>query len=665
MALELILWGCALAAASGLPGACLPRRRALGQRLAAAIGGLGCAAGLAGAAIALAGGGAAEVAMAWPLPGGELRAGCDALSAFFLVPVFVLGALGPLAGLAHWNADRHPRNARRLHLCHGLLVASMAAVIVSRQSVLFMIAWEVMALAAFLLVTTGDHDRAVRRSGLVFLAASHAGALCLLAAFALLRAAGGSFDLGAGDAARASEGAATAIFLLAAAGFGLKAGLMPLHVWLPGAYSSAPCHVSAVLSGATASVGLYGIVRVTGLLPGAQPAWGWLLLGLGAASAVLGAAFALAQHDLRRLLAYSSVENAGIMMTGLGLAVAGRSAGRSDWVVLGLGGCLLGAWNHALFKPLLFFGAGAVAHATGTTRIDRLGGLARRMPRTGLLFLVGAAAISALPPLNGFAGELLTVMGLFHLVVPAPGSAPGSAAAALAAPALAMAAALGAAAFVKACGAVFLGQPRSDAAAIATEGRALSLAPMALLAACCIAIGAAPGLVAPALDRAVACWAPADGAAHAPVTALVPLPLAGLLGACAAAAAAVILAPLARGLRGAARAVTWDCGYAAPTPRMQYTGSSLAQMLVALFAWALRPATRVPRVSGAFPEPARFESRVDDAVLEGAVVPLARRGSRALARLRVIQHGRIQWYVLYIALVLIGLLVWDWVETGG
>ncbi len=670
MSLELILWGCALAAASGIPGMWLSWRSVLGQRVAAAICGLGCAAGLAGASISLGGGAAREISIAWALPGGELRLGCDALSAFFLVLIFLNGALSPIYGLAHWNQTEHPRNARRLVLCHGLLVASMALVVVARQAVLFLVAWEIMALAAFFLITTQDHDRSVRRAGLIYLLASHAGALCLLAAFAVLRRGTGSFAITAVLPGQLSTGAMTAVFILALAGFGLKAGIMPLHVWLPGSYASAPCHVSAILSGAAAKVGLYGLVRLCGLLPVSEPAWGWALLFLGAGSAVIGIAFALGQHDLKRLLAYSSIENAGIMFVGLGLAVAGRALGRGDWIVLGLGGCLLAAWNHGLFKPLLFLGAGSIVHAAGTSRIDRLGGLGKRMPRTSLLFLVGSAAICSLPPLNGFAGELLIFLGLFGTVLPAPGGAAGNAGAAafaaLAAPALAMSAALCVACFIKAYGGVFLGQPRSDRAADAGESPWTMLGPMSLLAAGCAAIGLAPGLVAPLLDRVIAGWATGDAATRGAIAGLAPLGLVSLLGAAIVVFGVAILVLLGGHRRGsaAARVVTWDCGYAAPARRMQYTGSSLAQMLVALFAWALRPAVRTPRVSGAFPEPARFESVVDDTVLERGLVPAARGGSRMLAWLRVIQHGRIQWYVLYIALVLIGLLLWDWVESG-
>src|SRR5262249_19496308 len=208
----------------------------------------------------------------------------------------------------------------------------------------------------------------------------------------VLRAVSGSFALNPLDPDHLSPGLTTAIFVLALIGFGLKAGVMPLHVWLPGAHAAAPSHVSAIMSGVLIKMGVYGLVRVLSLVPGPPPAWGAILLGLGVASAVLGGAYAVGQHDLKRLLAYPSIENIGIIVMGLGLALLGRSLHRADWVVLGLAGCLLHVWNHALFKALLFLSAGGVVHAAGTRDIDRLGGMAKVMPATAAFFLIGAVA---------------------------------------------------------------------------------------------------------------------------------------------------------------------------------------------------------------------------------------------------------------------------------
>ena len=283
---------------------------------------------------------------------------------------------------------------------------------------------------------------------------------------------------------------ATAIFVLALVGFGLKAGIMPLHVWLPGAHANAPSHVSAIMSGVMIKMGIYGLVRVLVLLPTPPLAWGYVLLGLGVVSGVLGVAFAVGQHDLKRLLAYHSIENIGIIVIGLGLALIGRTLDRADWIVLGLGGALLHVWNHALFKSLLFLSAGSVIHATGTREIDRLGGLAKAMPRTSLAFLVGAVAICGLPPLNGFVSELLIYLGLFGTLGIGEGGACPMAA--FAAPALALIGGLAVACFVKVFGVVFLGTARSEDARHAHESAWSMLGPMGVLMGCCLFIGLFP-----------------------------------------------------------------------------------------------------------------------------------------------------------------------------
>src|SRR5205807_3118219 len=263
-------------------------------------------------------------------------------------------------------------------------------------------------------VATEDHEESVRAAGWRYLAASHLAALCLFAMFALLRSATGTFNLVAIPDTLSIPGMATAIFLLALIGFGLKAGIMPMHVWLPSAHANAPSHVSALLSGLMIKMGIYGLVRICSLLPTPPVWWGSLLLGFGAISGVLGVAFAIGQHDLKRLLAYHSIENIGIIVMGLGLAMLGRSLNRTDWILLGLGGALLHVWNHALFKSLLFLSAGSVVHAAHTREIDRLGGLGKVMPCTAFCFLIGAVAICGLPPLNGFVSELLIYLGLFR-----------------------------------------------------------------------------------------------------------------------------------------------------------------------------------------------------------------------------------------------------------
>jgi hydrogenase-4 component B len=485
----------------------------------------------------------------------------------------------------------------------------------------------------------------------VYLVATHFSTLCIFAMFALLHGATGSFALE--PLARGTDTLrTTAVFVLALLGFGLKAGLMPLHFWLPPAHASAPSHVSALLSGVVLKMGVYGMVRTLALLPDPPSSWGALLLVLGAVSGILGVAFAIGQHDMKRLLAYHSVENIGIIFLGLGLATAGRALGRPDLVALGLAGCLLHVWNHGFFKALLFLAAGAVVRTVGTREIGRMGGLARRMPATGALFLVGAVAICGLPPLNGFVSELLVYLGLFRALVPEGG--PSWAGAALAAPVLASIGALAVACFVKVHGAAFLGEPRSERAARAREAPATMLAPMGILALCCAAIGVAPSLAAPLLDRAASAWAP--GLAAPAVRTLAPLGAVGLFSAVLAAAAVAGFALLPR-RRALPAAGTWDCGYARPTARMQYTASSFAQPLVKLLSWALRPHARLPRVRGAFPGASSFESHVHDPILRGLLVPSYRALKRRLEWFRRFQRGPVQHYLLFIlaAVVLLSL----------
>jgi hydrogenase-4 component B len=658
MDVVLVLVGVVTAAVSGLPGLFLGRRSAVGEWLAAALTVLAGVAGLAGIGVFWASGNSQPLVLPWSIPGGEVNVAVDGLSAVFLVPIFLVSLLGSIYGLGYWPQAQHQGNGRKLRLFYGLLTAGMALVVVARNSLLFLVGWEIMALAGFFLVTTEDEEAKVREAGWVYLVATHLATLCLFALFALLRATAGSFTLAPLSEEALYPGMATAVFVLALVGFGVKAGIMPLHVWLPSAHAIAPSHVSALLSGVILKMGIYGLVRVTSLFPHPPPAWGATLLVLGGVSGVLGVAFAISQHDLKRLLAYHSIENIGIILLGIGLALVGRSLGQADWVILGLAGGLLHVWNHALFKALLFISAGSVIHATGTRAIDQLGGLAKRMPWTGQCFLVGAVAICGLPPLNGFVSEFLIYLGLFGTL--GLDNGPSFAGAAFAVPALAMIGALALACFVKVFGVAFLGTARSAAAAHAHESGPTMIVPMVVLAASCFLIGLAPGLLAPVLGEAVSAWAPELTGAEPRLAALAPLSWISGMGAALVAAVALTGALLSWRLRTGVveSGPTWGCGYAAPTARMQYTSSSFAQMLVGLFGWALRPRTHRPRDLALFPHGTSFHSEVPDTVLDEAVLPAFRFGAWLSSWFRVLQQGSIQMYLLYIFVALVTLLLW-------
>ncbi len=652
MSLLLVLAGALACAAGGVPGLFLPPG-ARARRIATAGSVGGSLLGLAGAAIALSTGRTETLASAWPLPGAAFHVGLDALSALFLLPLFLVSALAAISGARSFGDDGHPGDARRTRLFFGLATGAIALVLLARNVVLFLAAWEVMALAAYFLVTADGASREARDAGRLYLFATHVSTLVLFGLFALFRSLSGSTELVPLAAGIAGTDAGTALFVLALVGFGLKAGLLPLHVWLPPAHAAAPAHVSALMSGVLIKTGIYGIVRVTSLVPDPPASWGDALLFLGAASAVLGVAFALGQHDLKRLLAWHSVENIGIIVLGLGVGLAGRAAGRPEWALLGFAGGLFHVVNHGLFKPLLFLGAGEAVHVAGTRDMDRMGGLGRLLPKTAFLFVAGAVAISGLPPLNGFASEWLVYLGLFDRARASGGDALR---AAFAAPALALTGALALACFVKAHGAVFLGRPRG--AAPHADGEPLAhVGPMAVLAGACALLGLWPALLAPALARAAAVAAPGPAPAT-PLAELASLRTVGL----SALALVLLLAAVALVLRRRLAAVpatagpTWDCGYARPTARMQYTASSFARGPVGYFGWALRPHLKGAPVAKLFPVTARFESHVLDTVLDRAVVPAFRAGAWLARKGRVLQHGRIQLYLLYVVATLVALL---------
>ncbi len=638
-------------AAGGLLTGLLAGRGSGGVWLAATLAGVSAA--LAAAVSVLAGGGDWEWRSGFPLGGESLHLRLDGISAFFLVLLCLIGVAGAVYGRGYWEEAMHPRSARAGRIWWSVLLLSLGGVLLASNGLHFLVAWELFTLSAYFLVTLDRHRTEVRAAGWLYLGASHAAVLALFAFFVQLSVRTGSWDLGPWP--RRTELAP--LFWLALFGFGLKAGLFPLHVWLPAAHANAPSHVSAMLSGVTLKMGIYGLVRFSGWMP-VPLGTGWVVAGLGVASAVLGVAFALGQHDLKRLLAYHSVENIGIILIGLGFALVAIEQGGAAWGKLALAGGLLHVWNHGLFKALLFFAAGSVRHATGAREMSRLGGLWRGMPWTAGLFALGSAAICGLPPLNGFVSEWLVFLGLIDASL-----AHGSPAWAAFPAAILLGAtgALALACFIKVCGVVFLGAPRSMAAAQAHECGPSMCGVMLLLGAACIAIGLAPVVFWPAVARAVGAWQPAWGGDG------IPAPLVALGRAHLALAVLAVLAGwgLWRKSRGQhwVHARTWDCGYAAPTARMQYTAGSFAGILTEWFSWILRPERHGTGPANPFPAHSSHSIHTPETVLEKIVEPAGRLILRASIVVRRLQHGRVQSYILY---VLVGLTVLaGWILTEG
>jgi len=640
------LYFCALllAALSGVPGLAW---RASGARAGSLMLTGSALCGLALAGSVLYGGLGWQAEARWALPGAHLLFRGDAIGTFILAPVTVVPALLSFYAETYWSDEAQAQTAPRLRLFFGLAVASMILITAAANAVLFLLGWEIMALMGFLMVATSDQDASVREAGWIYLVASHTGVLLLFAGFSLLARGAGGFDLGPLPAGFATSPVGTAAFLLLLAGFALKAGIGPLHIWLPGAHAAAPSHVSALLSGLVLKMGILGMLRIIAWVPDPPLWWGGLITGVGAVSGIMALAFAMAQKDLKRLLAYSSIENVSIMAMGLGLALAGKSLGLPALVMLGGAGALFHLLNHALLKPLLFMGAGSVMHAAGTRDLERLGGLARSMPRTAFLFLAGSLGICALPPLNGFAGEWLIYLGAFRGLAPQ-----GWLWSVVTLVALAIIGALAVACFTRAYGIIFLGEPRRQLSTHAHESPRGMTLPMAILAGMCAVIGLFPAALLPALQRATAELAPGQP------------PLRSLANLNALTLVAFISIPMAwavwRRIRQApnARTITWDCGYAAPTARIQYTGSSFGQMLTDSFRWLLIPIERIPRIQGLFPRSARFQAQAPDTLLDRGIQPSATFLAWAFSRLRFLQAGHLPIYLLYVVLTLVALFAW-------
>lgn len=594
----------------------------------------------------------------WSIPFASFFIQIDPLSAFFLMPILGLCALAAVYGIEYLRAYQSQRNLGPVWFFYNLLLVSMLLVVTARNSLLFLIAWEIMTLASFFLVTFEHRRPAVRQAGFLYLLAAHIGTAFLIVFFVLLGSRAGSADFAA--VPRIPSGEANLLFVLAVIGFGIKAGFMPLHIWLPHAHPAAPSHVSAVMSGVMIKTGIYGLVRTICLLQTPPAWWGWTLIILGAVSGLLGALFASSQQDLKRLLAYCSVENIGIIALGLGTGLLGIHQHNAALAVLGIAGGLLHVLNHAVFKGLLFLSAGSVLHSTGTGQIDRLGGLMKQMPWTAAAFLIGAVAVPGIPPLNGFFSEFLIYLGIFK-----KGMNSGLEtviAVMLTVGGLALIGGLALAAFTKAFGIIFLGSPRSASAQHGHEAGPLMKVSLLVLAVLCLLLGLfSPYLISILRPALLSITGLADDAIQIELvqasSVLSQIVKAAVLFGVSAGVLLLIRFRLLRGRR-VENAVTWDCGYARPDSRMQYTGTSFTQFLADLFGWLLPTSKNITPPTGFFPNSGQYREETEDSSEKYLFRPAARQIVRLSAKLQWLQHGRLQVYILYIALALWILLIW-------
>ena len=593
----------------------------------------------------------------------------DALAALFLAIVNLGAAAASVYAIGY---GRHEASPGRVTPFYPAFLAGMNLVLVAGDAFTFLVAWEFMSLTSWALVMARHKEPGTAFAGYVYLVMASFGALALLLAFGLLAGAQGHYDFDSIRAATGQHPMAGVVLVLALIGAGSKAGLVPLHAWLPLAHPAAPSHVSALMSGVMTKVAVYAFIRIVFDLVG-PPDWWWSVpvLVIGAATAVLGLLYAVLQTDLKRLLAYSTVENLGIVFMALGLALAFKANHMPMAAALAMTAALLHAVNHATFKSLLFFGAGSVLYATGERSLEALGGLIRRMPGTSFAFLVGAAAISALPPLNGFVSEWLLFQAVLvspdlpqwalKFLVPASGAM------------LALAAALAAACFVRAFGVGFLGRPRSPAAEAAHEVDGFQVGAMLVLAFACLLLGVLPGFAVDALSGAVqlAVAGPSlPPQAPEPWLTLVPITAQrssynGLLVFVFITFAALVSGVAIRTFasRAVRRAPAWDCGFPDARPITQYTASSFAQPLRRVFgsiAFQARETVEMPGPGEL--APARFSVRVRDLVWDYLYAPVAWAVDYAAGRLNRLQFLTIRQYLslVFAALVLLLMVLSLW-----
>ena len=592
----------------------------------------------------------------------------DALSAFFLIVIDLGAASASLFALGYGEHETAPQ---RVLPFYPAFLAGMMLVVLADDAFTFLISWEFMSLTSWALVMSHHRVPDNVRAGYVYLVMASFGTLALLLTFGLLAGADGLYAFAQMRAAHPSAAVGALTLVLALVGAGSKAGIVPLHVWLPLAHPAAPSHVSALMSGVMTKVAIYGFVRIVFDLAGVQ-AWWWsiVVLAIGGVTAFMGVLYALMQHDLKRLLAYHTVENIGIIFIGLGLALAFKAHGMLFAAALAFTAALLHVFNHSLFKSLLFFGSGAVLAATGERNMEHLGGLIHRMPRTAFVFLIGCVAISALPPLNGFVSEWLTFQAILlspqlpswglKLLIPAVGAL------------LALSAALAAACFVKAYGVTFLGRPRTPAAEAAPETDQFSLAAMFFLAVLCLLVGILPGafidMLAPVSGPLIGERMPVQIGAQ--WLSIVPIAasrssydglLVFLFMIISGTLAAVAIHRLASDrLR---RAPAWDCGYPDANPATQYTATSFAQPIRRVFGvFAFRAREHVEMPPPGDMRAARLEVRLTDPIWDWVYAPLVAGVNAAADRLNRLQFLTIRQFLslVFAALVILLLVLAIW-----
>lgn len=600
----------------------------------------------------------------------------DKLGAFFLLTLSVLTAAVScysIGYLSHYYDNHHPhqRNLGVFNLLYHMFILTLITVFTSGNLLFFLIAWELMSLVSYFLVVFESEDPENQKAGLIYLIMTHLATAFLVIAFVLIYKTNNSFALGI-PLATTNAGIKNFIFICLVIGFGTKAGIIPLHIWLPRAHPAAPSNVSALMSGIMIKTAIYGLIRIIwGTLGADFKWWGIAILIIGAVSTILGVAYALMEHNLKRLLAYHSIENIGIILLGLGIAIWAHAAGQASLSALALLASLFHLINHTIFKGALFLGAGAIHYTTGTKDIESLGGLLKKMPYSGLFFLIASMAIAALPPFNGFVSEWLTYQSLFGYLITAETGF--KMVTMLSVAALAMAGALAAACFVKVFGIAWLGLPRSEAAIKAREVPLSMRWGMGVLAFLCLGFGVFPGIIVKLLNPLVA-----GLSGSSPLSRLMgrtfliydPLTITKgsinqlwvLIGLIILSGAIFLFLKIVGGKHSERKYTTWDCGFPRLTPRMQYTATGFSKPFRIVFRAIYRPTRELKVEEGQspyYPKSLKYQVTNEPIFENYLYVPLANAFTRFSRKFKhIVQTGSVHTYLIYIFVTILVLFIY-------
>ena len=574
------------------------------------------------------------------------------LASFFIMIICFIGLMGVIYGSSYLNDRNKSLRTAFSFFFYSMLIISMILVVLADNLITFAFVWEIMSLSSFLLIMYDYEEQEVRKAGFIYFIFTHVGAMAIFAAFGLIYSCTKSWGFeGIEDI---SEGLKLVIFTLTFIGFGSKAGIFPIHFWLPHAHPAAPSHVSAMMSGVMIKIGIYGIIKTYLLLNTNSPFIAYVMITFGAISGIAGVVYALGQHNLKKLLAYSSIENIGIITLGLGLGMLGVSTDNLTMTYLGFAGGILHILNHALFKSTMFLGAGAILHQTKIGDIEQMGGLMKNMKITGITFLIGALAISGLPPFNGFVSEFLIYYGSFKGINDLSDSCIFSILTILS---LALIGGLAAACFTKVIGIVFLGNPRSKEAQNAVECKSSMQIPMIILSLLCIVIGVMPSMFTAIVNGVIKTFDVLPDDFIAPTTIIASNISLGAFLFFSILAVVILAWRLFYANNKNTKTVTWGCGYIEGTSKMQYSGSSYADQTISFFKPFVKIKKESVDVHGLFPKKSKFHSNTIDIAEHILSIYFFKPLVYIMKKLRWIQSGDIHIYIAYIFAALFILLI--------